>query len=71
MSISSDISGARTLRPGLTVLANPTRFLAFSRAVLPWLGAATAIVLAIGLTMSFTVPDDYQQGRTVRIMFIH
>ncbi|MEN0040998.1 MAG: heme ABC transporter permease CcmC [Pseudomonadota bacterium] len=52
-------------------MANPTRFLAFSKAVLPWLGAATVIMLAIGLTMSFTVPDDYQQGRTVRIMFIH
>ncbi|MFT6669802.1 MAG: heme exporter protein C, partial [Afipia broomeae] len=30
-------------------LANPTRFLALTERVLPWLAAATAILLAIGL----------------------
>ncbi len=56
---------------GLSALANPTRFLAFVGGVLPFLAAATAVLFAVGLWMSFTVPDDYQQGRTVRIMFIH
>jgi heme exporter protein C len=31
----------------------------------------TAIVLLIGLYQSVTAPDDYQQGATVKIMFIH
>src|SRR5215467_9756935 len=52
-------------------LANPTRFLALTARVLPWLMGLTAIVLAIGLYQSVTAPDDYQQGATVKIMFIH
>ena len=56
---------------GLTALANPTRFLALVRTILPWLAAITVALLATGLWMGFSVPDDYQQGRTVRIMFIH
>jgi len=52
-------------------LANPTRFLALTARVLPWLSAATVILLAIGLYQSALAPDDYQQGATVKIMFIH
>src|ERR671937_1346838 len=52
-------------------LANPTRFLALTARLLPWLMAATAILLAIGLYLSALAPDDYQQGATVKIMFIH
>ncbi len=56
----------------LVDLANPTRFLGYSGRVLPALWAATGLVLAIGLYLSFFVaPPDYQQGETVRIMFIH
>jgi len=56
----------------LTDLANPTRFLAFSGALLPWLWGAAIVGLAAGLYLSFFVaPPDYQQGETVRIMFIH
>jgi heme exporter protein C len=56
----------------LTDLANPTRFIAFSGALLPWLWGAVLIGLAVGLYLSFFVaPPDYQQGETVRIMFIH
>src|SRR6201986_4816419 len=51
--------------------ANPTRFLALTARILPWLAATTAILLAIGLYQSATAPDDYQQGATVKIMFIH
>src|SRR5246127_5010593 len=60
-----------TLTITLTDLANPTKFLALTARVLPWLVAATAILLAIGLYQSATAPDDYQQGATVKIMFIH
>jgi heme exporter protein C len=53
-------------------LANPTRFLAFAERVLPWLVAATLIALAVGIGLAlFVAPDDYQQGATVKIMFIH
>ena len=55
----------------LTALANPTRFLALVKVLLPYLWAATILLLAAGLWMCFSVPDDYQQGRTVRIMFVH
>src|SRR3569833_64535 len=52
-------------------LANPTRFLALTARVLPWLAAATGVLLAIGLYQTALAPDDYQQGETVKIMFIH
>src|SRR5512139_2543146 len=52
-------------------LANPTRFLSLTARVLPWLAVATAILLAVGLYQSALAPDDYQQGATVKIMFIH
>jgi heme exporter protein C len=52
-------------------LANPTRFLSIATRALPWLAAVTAILLAIGLYQSAMAPDDYQQGATVKIMFIH
>ena len=39
---------------------------------LPWLGGVTLILLAVGLYLSlFVAPPDYQQGETVKIMFIH
>ena len=53
-------------------LANPTRFLAFAERILPWLIAATVFAFAIGLGQAlFVAPDDYQQGATVKIMFLH
>jgi heme exporter protein C len=51
--------------------ANPTIFLALARRTLPWLAAATAALFAVGLWLSFTAPPDYQQGETVRIMYLH
>ena len=56
----------------LTHLANPTRFLKFAGAVIPSLAGLAVILLGAGLYLSFFVaPPDYQQGETVRIMFIH
>ena len=52
-------------------LANPTRFLALSGRILPWLAGLTALLFAVGLYMSFTTEGDYQQGDTVRIMYVH
>src|SRR3954463_9862480 len=52
-------------------LANPTRFLRLVDKVLPWLAGLTLILFAIGLMQTFNAPDDYQQGATVKIMYIH
>jgi len=55
----------------LTELANPARFLQVVERVLPWLTAATVVAFAVGLAQTLGAPDDYQQGATVKIMFIH
>jgi heme exporter protein C len=52
--------------------ANPGRFLAFIRYAIPWLAACGAIIAALGFYAAFAyAPADYQQGETVRIMYIH
>jgi len=55
----------------IAALANPHRFMAFSRWAAPALGALAAALILAGLAMGFAAPPDYQQGQTVRIMFIH
>jgi len=52
-------------------LANPTRFLTLVNRIWPWLAAATLVLFAIGLFGAMNAPDDYQQGATVKIMFLH
>ena len=53
-------------------LANPTRFLKLANAVLPTVWAITIALFAVGLYGAlFNSPPDYQQGETVRIMFVH
>jgi heme exporter protein C len=53
-------------------LTNPTRFLSLVDRLIPWLTVATLILLGVGLYLAFFVaPPDYQQGETVRIMFVH
>lgn len=53
-------------------LANPNRFMRFSGAVLPWVAGIAALAFAVGIYLSFFAsPPDYQQGETVRIMYIH
>jgi heme exporter protein C len=39
--------------------------------LLPWISILAAIVIAVGLWLAFSAPPDYQQGHTVKIMFIH
>jgi heme exporter protein C len=56
----------------LTRLANPSVFLKWSGAALPALAALAAALLGVGLYLAwFVAPADYQQGETVRIMFLH
>jgi len=52
-------------------LANPHRFMAFSRLAAPWLGILATASIVAGLWMGAVAPPDYQQGETVRIMFVH
>jgi heme exporter protein C len=53
-------------------LANPTRFLKIANAVLPYVWAVTIALFAVGLYGALVVsPADYQQGETVRIMYVH
>jgi heme exporter protein C len=51
--------------------ANPHNFMRLSGAVLPFTAIATVILLALGLVLGFSAPPDYQQGRTVLILFVH
>jgi heme exporter protein C len=56
----------------LHFLANPARFRRFSQRVLPGLTLATVLGFAVGLYLALLQsPPDYQQGDTVRIMFVH
>ena len=52
-------------------IANPRRFNALARKAVPVLIAATASLFAAGALLAFLAPPDYQQGETVRIMFVH
>ena len=52
--------------------ANPARFLRLGAAILPWCVGSTVVLILAGLyTGFFTSPADYQQGETVRIMYVH
>jgi heme exporter protein C len=53
-------------------LANPGRFLLLSERILPWLRILTPLAFALGLFLALVgSPPDYQQGDTVRIMYVH
>ncbi|MGB7125304.1 MAG: heme ABC transporter permease [Methylovirgula sp.] len=52
--------------------ANPADFLRLVRAAVPVTAAITAILFGIGLYLALLdSPPDYQQGETVRIMYLH
>ena len=51
--------------------ANPARFLRLAGVLIPSLAGLTATLLAIGLILAVRSPADYQQGRTVMIMYLH
>ena len=52
-------------------LANPSRFLRFANRTIPWLSGLTVLVFAFAIDQAMIAPDDYQQGATVKIMFLH
>ncbi|NQV48483.1 MAG: heme ABC transporter permease [Rhodospirillaceae bacterium] len=52
--------------------ANPTRFLRFADIIQPWMAVLTVGLGAAGLYLGlFASPADYQQGESVRIMYVH
>ena len=52
--------------------ANPTRFMRTANAVLPWCATLAVVLIAAGLYLGLVrSPADYQQGETVRIMYVH
>ncbi|WMS40829.1 heme ABC transporter permease [Acuticoccus sp. MNP-M23] len=65
--MSTLTSGARA-----PSILNPGRFASLADRLVPWLAGLTAIVLGVGLYYAlWASPEDYQQGATVRIMYIH
>ncbi len=55
----------------IAALANPHRFMAFSRWAAPVLAGLAMALIGAGLTLGLRVPPDYQQGESVQIMFVH
>ncbi|MBA3581424.1 MAG: heme ABC transporter permease [Gammaproteobacteria bacterium] len=54
------------------LLASPKFFYDFSGKLIPWLGFATIVLLTWGIGQGlFIAPPDYQQGESVRIIYIH
>ena len=52
--------------------ANPRKFTATADAVLPWISILAGVTLVGGLVWGFFfTPDDYRQGSTVKIFYLH
>ena len=52
-------------------LANPDRFLRFTNPLTPVVWVLAVVLLAVATWLAFAVPEDFRQGDTVRIMFVH
>ncbi len=56
----------------LWAYANPKKFLATTERVLPFFWASAAVAIVVGLAWGFFfTPDDYRQGSTVKIIYLH
>jgi len=52
--------------------ANPKKFMSTTTPILPWVFALAGICLSVGLVWGFFfTPDDYRQGSTVKIIYLH
>ncbi|PPR79439.1 MAG: Heme exporter protein C [Alphaproteobacteria bacterium MarineAlpha2_Bin1] len=53
-------------------LANPGKFYRLSEKILPWSNLLAISLCGLGLYLGlFVAPPDYQQGETVRIIYVH
>lgn len=56
----------------MRALVNPTFVMRWSARAAPWLGGLTLLFVATGLYLALIAsPPDYQQGDSVRIMYVH
>jgi heme exporter protein C len=56
----------------MQIFANPNRFFQIADRIMPLLWVATVMAFAAALYFAlFNSPADYQQGETVRIMYVH
>ncbi|MFP5455812.1 MAG: heme ABC transporter permease CcmC [Alphaproteobacteria bacterium] len=54
------------------IFANPARFLSIARPLTSWLGWPGLLLIAAGIVGGlFFTPQDYLQGQSVRIMYVH
>ncbi|MCF3973874.1 heme ABC transporter permease [Paracoccus salsus] len=51
--------------------ANPVKFMRVSGAMLPWVVASAVLCTAGGIAWGVLTPEDYKQGATVKIVFLH
>lgn len=52
--------------------ANPTQFMRIANAIYPWVAGLCVLLFAAALPIALKFsPPDYQQGETVRIMYVH
>jgi heme exporter protein C len=52
--------------------ANPKKFMQTSAWALPWVTGLAVLLLGVGLVWGFFfTPDDYKQGSTVKIIYLH
>ncbi|MEV8466300.1 heme ABC transporter permease [Fluviibacterium sp. DFM31] len=52
--------------------ANPKRFMQLSSRLLPWVAGVSLACLLVGLIWGFFfTPEDYRQGSTVKIIYLH
>lgn len=71
-SISRPVTDTASTTSSFHRLANPGRFLRFADAIYPWCLGAMILCLLLGLALALVFsPADYQQGDTVRIMYVH
>ena len=67
--------GARGFKRGTMSIweyANPKKFMQTSALVLPWVAGLSALCVVVGLVWGFFLtPDDYRQGSTVKIIYLH
>jgi heme exporter protein C len=78
-SMVDDVDASAALAPpsrgggrNLHRFANPGHFLRLSGRVLPWLAVSGLLITLVGLVWGlFFSPPDWQQGDSVRIMYLH
>ncbi|MBC7180489.1 MAG: transcriptional regulator, partial [Roseovarius sp.] len=52
--------------------ANPKKFIQTTDRLLPWFAGLAAVTLVGGLIWGFFfTPEDYRQGSTVKIIYLH